>query len=95
MQEDLKMVVAVVILLENGKRIRGVDAFKPLSPVIACLQVINERNIALMSVAVMGMHNWQIIHLENLSPNSVSLPSGYVVGPGSPFFDYLLKSCRL
>ena len=48
-----------------------------------------------MSVAVMGMHNWHIIHLENLSANSVSLPSGYVVGPGSPFFDYLLKSCRL
>lgn len=44
MQEDLKMVVAVVVLLENGKRIRGVDAFKLLSPVIACLQVINERN---------------------------------------------------
>ena len=44
MQEDLKMVVAVVVLLENGKRIRGVDAFKPLSPVIACLQVTNERN---------------------------------------------------
>ena len=44
MEEDLKMVVAVVVLLENGKRIRGVDAFKPLSPVIACLQVINERN---------------------------------------------------
>ena len=48
-----------------------------------------------MSVAVMGMHNGHIIHLENLSPNSVSLPSGYVVGPGSAFFDYLLKSCRL
>ena len=44
MQEDLKMVVAVVVLLENGKQIRGVDAFKPLSPVIACLQVINEHN---------------------------------------------------
>ena len=56
-EEDLKVVVAVVmILLENGKRIRGVAAFKPLSPVltkilgsrwahvIACFQGIKERN---------------------------------------------------
>ena len=34
-EEDLKMLVAVVVvLLENGKRIRGVAAFKPLSPVL-------------------------------------------------------------
>ena len=90
MQEDLKMVVAVVVLLENGKRIRGVAAFKPLS------WVLNERNTGTnVRRAVMGMQNWHIIHLENLSPNSVSLPSEYIVGPGSPFFDYLLKSCRL
>ena len=56
-EEDLKMVVVVmVVLLENGKRIRGVAAVKPLSPVltkilgsrwahlIACLQGIKERN---------------------------------------------------
>ena len=55
-EDDLKVVVAVVVLLENGKRIRGVAAFKPLSPVltkilgsrwahlIACLQGIKERN---------------------------------------------------
>lgn len=34
-KEDLKMVAAVVaVLLENGKRIRGVAAFMPLSPVL-------------------------------------------------------------
>ena len=56
-EEVLKMVVAaVVVLLENRKRIRGVAAFKPLSQVltkilgwrwahvIACLQGIKERS---------------------------------------------------
>ena len=36
-EEDLKMVVGVVVLLENGKRIRGVAAVKPLSPVLKIL----------------------------------------------------------
>jgi len=41
-EEDLKMVVAVVVLLENGKRIRGVDAFKPLNPVLTKIWDQNE-----------------------------------------------------
>ena len=42
-EEDLKMVVAVVVvLLENGKRIRGVAAFKPLSPALTKIWDQNE-----------------------------------------------------
>ena len=37
-EEDLK----VVVLLENGKRIRGVAAFKPLSPVLTKIWDQNE-----------------------------------------------------
>ena len=41
-EEDLKIVAAVVVLLESGKRIRGVAAFKPLSPVLTKIGDQNE-----------------------------------------------------
>ena len=41
-EEDLKVVVAVVVLLENGKRVRAVAAFKPLSPALTKIWDQNE-----------------------------------------------------